>query len=236
MDLVSTLLGGLAAGMVLFIVSVGLSVTMGLMGFVNLAHGGFAMLGGYYRALTMRHWGLAFCPRSRSPSPRSRARRWSWSACSTRAVPRLRARPGAVHHRPGVRDDRRGHARRRPGVAARGAARVAARPDRPRLHPVPHLQPGADRRRHRADARAVARLRAHAHRRAHPRRGGQPPHGGVAGRGRRAPVHPHVRARQRPRGGGRRASARRSSASIRSIRCATSPTSSSWWRSAASDA
>ena len=33
--------------MVLFIVSVGLSVTMGLMGFVNLAHGGFAMLGGY---------------------------------------------------------------------------------------------------------------------------------------------------------------------------------------------
>ena len=38
-------MGGLAAGMVLFIVSVGLSVTMGLMGFVNLAHGAFAMLG-----------------------------------------------------------------------------------------------------------------------------------------------------------------------------------------------
>jgi branched-chain amino acid transport system permease protein len=60
MDLNSILLGGLAAGMVLFIVSVGLSVTMGLMGFVNLAHGGFAMLGGYAIVLTMRHWGLPF--------------------------------------------------------------------------------------------------------------------------------------------------------------------------------
>ncbi len=60
MDLISILLGGCAAGMVLFIVSVGLSVTMGLMGFVNLAHGGFAMLGGYAIALAMRHWGLPF--------------------------------------------------------------------------------------------------------------------------------------------------------------------------------
>jgi branched-chain amino acid transport system permease protein len=62
MDLASVLLGGLAAGMVLFIVSVGLSVTMGLMGFVNLAHGGFAMLGGYCVVYAMRHWGLAFVP------------------------------------------------------------------------------------------------------------------------------------------------------------------------------
>jgi len=61
-DIVSMLLGGLAAGMVLFIVSVGLSVTMGLMGFVNLAHGGFAMLGGYVIVLTMRNWGIGFVP------------------------------------------------------------------------------------------------------------------------------------------------------------------------------
>jgi branched-chain amino acid transport system permease protein len=59
-DILSTLLGGLAAGMVLFIVSVGLSVTMGLMGFVNLAHGAFAMLGGYIIVLVMRHWGVNF--------------------------------------------------------------------------------------------------------------------------------------------------------------------------------
>jgi branched-chain amino acid transport system permease protein len=61
-DVASMLLGGLAAGMVLFIVSVGLSVTMGLMGFVNLAHGAFAMLGGYLIVLSMRHWGLGFVP------------------------------------------------------------------------------------------------------------------------------------------------------------------------------
>ena len=60
MDLITILLGGLASGMVLFIVSVGLSVTMGLMGFVNLAHGGFAMLGGYVIAFSMQHWGLPF--------------------------------------------------------------------------------------------------------------------------------------------------------------------------------
>jgi branched-chain amino acid transport system permease protein len=59
-DVASSLLGGLAAGMVLFIVSVGLSVTMGLMGFVNLAHGAFAMLGGYVIVLTMNKWGLGF--------------------------------------------------------------------------------------------------------------------------------------------------------------------------------
>ena len=61
-DVASMLLGGVAAGMVLFIVSVGLSVTMGLMGFVNLAHGGFAMLGGYAIALAMKQWGLGFVP------------------------------------------------------------------------------------------------------------------------------------------------------------------------------
>ena len=54
------LLGGLAAGMVLFIVSVGLSVTMGLMGFVNLAHGGFAMIGGYVIVMTMNRLGVPF--------------------------------------------------------------------------------------------------------------------------------------------------------------------------------
>jgi branched-chain amino acid transport system permease protein len=61
-DIASMLLGGVAAGMVLFIVSVGLSITMGLMGFVNLAHGGFAMLGGYTIVQAMKHGGLGFLP------------------------------------------------------------------------------------------------------------------------------------------------------------------------------
>jgi len=45
------LLDGLAYGMILFIISVGLTVTMGLMRVVNLAHGGFAMAGGYLAAM-----------------------------------------------------------------------------------------------------------------------------------------------------------------------------------------
>lgn len=61
-DFASMILGGLAAGMVLFIVSVGLSITMGLMGFVNLAHGGFAMLGGYVIMLSMTRLGIPFIP------------------------------------------------------------------------------------------------------------------------------------------------------------------------------
>jgi branched-chain amino acid transport system permease protein len=59
-DVASILLGGISAGMVLFIVSVGLSVTMGLMGFVNLAHGAFAMLGGYVIVLAMNELGVPF--------------------------------------------------------------------------------------------------------------------------------------------------------------------------------
>jgi len=60
-DFVGIVLGGLSAGTVLFIVSVGLSVTMGLMGFVNLAHGAFAMFGGYVIVLAMNkaHFGFA---------------------------------------------------------------------------------------------------------------------------------------------------------------------------------
>jgi branched-chain amino acid transport system permease protein len=50
---ISILFHGLAFAMVLYIVSVGLSLTMGLMGFVNLAHGAFAMIGGYVSVLLM---------------------------------------------------------------------------------------------------------------------------------------------------------------------------------------
>jgi branched-chain amino acid transport system permease protein len=48
------LIDGLAYGMVLFIIAVGLSITLGLMRFVNLAHGAFAMIGGYATALLVR--------------------------------------------------------------------------------------------------------------------------------------------------------------------------------------
>ncbi|MDR3421265.1 MAG: branched-chain amino acid ABC transporter permease [Xanthobacteraceae bacterium] len=50
---VTILLDGLAYGMVLFIISVGLTVTMGLMRIVNLAHGAFAMIGGYFATMLL---------------------------------------------------------------------------------------------------------------------------------------------------------------------------------------
>jgi branched-chain amino acid transport system permease protein len=60
--IVSILFDGLAYAMFLFIVSVGLSVTMGLMGVVNLAHGAFAMAGGYLVLTLTRGWGVGFLP------------------------------------------------------------------------------------------------------------------------------------------------------------------------------
>ena len=57
---VSILFDGLAYAMFLFVVSVGLSVTMGLMGFVNLAHGAFAMAGGYLVVTLTQSWGVPF--------------------------------------------------------------------------------------------------------------------------------------------------------------------------------
>src|SRR5271168_3505768 len=53
------LFDGLAYGMLLFLLSVGLSVTLGMMNFVNLAHGSFAMLGAYV-AVTLVALGWPF--------------------------------------------------------------------------------------------------------------------------------------------------------------------------------
>ena len=53
------LFDGLAYGMLLFLLSVGLSVTLGMMNFVNLAHCSFAMLGGYVTVTLMNALRLA---------------------------------------------------------------------------------------------------------------------------------------------------------------------------------
>ncbi|WP_027016988.1 branched-chain amino acid ABC transporter permease [Comamonas composti] len=53
---------GVAYGMLLFLIAVGLSITMGLMNFVNLAHGAFAMAGGYAAAVAMNSYGWGFFP------------------------------------------------------------------------------------------------------------------------------------------------------------------------------
>ncbi len=57
---VSIVFDGLAYAMFLFIVAVGLSITMGLMNFVNLAHGAFAMAGGYVVVSLTRSLGVPF--------------------------------------------------------------------------------------------------------------------------------------------------------------------------------
>jgi len=54
------LFDGIAFGMLLFLISVGLSVTLGLMNFVNLAHGVFAMVGGYVCVVLLNDWGVPF--------------------------------------------------------------------------------------------------------------------------------------------------------------------------------
>lgn len=59
---VNILFFGLAYGMILYMTSVGLSITMGLMGFVNLAHGVFAMLGGYATVTLMNSLAVPFFP------------------------------------------------------------------------------------------------------------------------------------------------------------------------------
>ncbi|MCK9381417.1 MAG: branched-chain amino acid ABC transporter permease [Sulfuritalea sp.] len=51
---------GIASGLLLFLISVGLSVTLGLMNFVNLAHGAFAMLGGYICVVLLNRFGVPF--------------------------------------------------------------------------------------------------------------------------------------------------------------------------------
>jgi len=54
------LFDGVAYGMLLFILAVGLAVTMGLMNFINLAHGAFAMAGGYITVVLMQRFDVPF--------------------------------------------------------------------------------------------------------------------------------------------------------------------------------
>lgn len=59
-SVVGVLFDGFAYGMLLFLLSVGLSVTLGMMNFVNLAHCAFAMVGGYVTVTLMNQFGWPF--------------------------------------------------------------------------------------------------------------------------------------------------------------------------------
>ena len=58
--MLTILFDGIAYGMLLFVLACGLAVTLGLMNFVNLAHGAFAMAGGYITAVLMNRIGVPF--------------------------------------------------------------------------------------------------------------------------------------------------------------------------------
>ncbi|MBP1203466.1 branched-chain amino acid transport system permease protein [Duganella sp. 1411] len=59
-NMAGVLFDGIAYGSLLFLISVGLSVTMGMMNFINLAHGAFAMLGGYVSVTVLSRLGVPF--------------------------------------------------------------------------------------------------------------------------------------------------------------------------------
>jgi branched-chain amino acid transport system permease protein len=58
--MLTILFDGIAYGMLLFVLACGLSVTLGLMNFVNLAHGSFAMAGGYITLVLVNRLGVPF--------------------------------------------------------------------------------------------------------------------------------------------------------------------------------
>src|SRR5436853_1516477 len=58
--MLTILFDGIAYGMLLFVVACGLAVTLGLMNFVNLAHGAFAMAGGYITVILVNRLGIPF--------------------------------------------------------------------------------------------------------------------------------------------------------------------------------
>jgi branched-chain amino acid transport system permease protein len=58
--MLTILFDGVAYGMLLFVLACGLSVTLGLMNFINLAHGAFAMAGGYCTVILVNRIGIPF--------------------------------------------------------------------------------------------------------------------------------------------------------------------------------
>jgi branched-chain amino acid transport system permease protein len=58
--MLTILFDGIAYGMLLFVLACGLSVTLGLMNLINLAHGAFAMAGGYALVVLVTRFGVSF--------------------------------------------------------------------------------------------------------------------------------------------------------------------------------
>ena len=137
------LFDGFAYGMLLFLLSVGLSVTLGMMNFVNLAHCSFAMIGGYVTVTLMNQPRVAVLRHPAGGLPRGgRDAAWCSSAPLPAALPRERSRPVPADHRHRVRLGRgRGlHLRHHPaaGAAADLSARLGS-VSGPDLRRLPHV-------------------------------------------------------------------------------------------------
>ena len=124
------LFDGFAYGMLLFLLSVGLSVTLGMMNFVNLAHCTFAMLGGYVTVTLMNGLGWPFLATLPVAFIAAAAISVVFERTLFRRLYRAeRSRPVPAHHRPRVRlgRGRRLYLRHHPAAGARCRPICAAR-------------------------------------------------------------------------------------------------------------
>jgi branched-chain amino acid transport system permease protein len=131
--MLTILFDGIAYGMLLFVLAVGLAVTMGLMNFINLAHGAFAMAGRLHHGAADAAPGVPFL--ACLPLAFIGAALLGGVLERTLYRPLYRQAapgPGAVLHRPDVHGGGRGRLLHRLHAADHAAARMAARPHRDR--------------------------------------------------------------------------------------------------------
>ena len=128
--MLTILFDGIAYGMLLFVLACGLAVTLGLMNFVNLAHGAFAMAGGYCTVILVNRLGRAVPRRAaaRLPVQRAASALVLERTLYVHVYAQEPSRSGAVHHRPRVHVGRGGRLRDGLAAAVRRDARLAAGP------------------------------------------------------------------------------------------------------------
>ena len=124
--LFTILFDGVAYGMLLFVLACGLAVTLGLMNFVNLAHGAFAMTGGYICAVLVNNSGWPFFAALPLAFVSSAAdRRGAGAHALPPSLHPQPSRPGAVHDRPRLHVG--GGGRLHHGIVARSSSNCRRR-------------------------------------------------------------------------------------------------------------
>jgi hypothetical protein len=221
-DFGGTLFRSLSLGSILIIVALGLAITFGLMGVINMAHGEMIAIGAYTTYVVQNIFALRLLRQPTRPAYDRLVARILLPLRAAAELPRRRRRryPARARCYPFPLSPPAGE-------PARHLGRLAAAPAAPSPHlrrqQCPGRQPGLpqrqlDRRRrpprlepclrHRLrDAyrgRRLARAHAHLGRPAHPQRDAEPPDGRVHGRAHRARQYADLRVGQRPGGTRRR--------------------------------